>query len=128
MELNKYESVSIENIKNLNKLNYKYDLNNLMKLTTNTPINIFNQKKKYIILKDKNILIKECNKIRKKELKELNSMIKLSNLSKLNKSYSDIKPQCNKIENNIIDIENILKYLTIDTESDDENYMEIYQN
>jgi len=128
MDYNKYNRINTENISNLEKLNNKYNLKNLMELTNDTPINIFNKKKNNITLKNTDTIIKECNKIKKKEVNEAKYM--LSNLSKLNTGYDDIR----KHYNNIVKVDKIIEYLTLDLGSDTEsdtnsdNYMEIFEN
>ena len=87
--------------------NNEINLRNLIQLSNNSDISIFNKNKK---LKNPEKIIKECEKTKKKELK--NSSIMLSNLAKLNsKDTNDLKQIKNiydNLENKITKIDSIL--------------------
>ena len=108
----------------LNKLCKNNNLKNLINLSIQTDIYIFNKKYKKWQLKSKDQLLKECNKVKKHELKS--SSIMLSNLAKLNNytCITDIKKINNQLENKLDNIEKIITYINhIDnlTNSSDSN-------
>lgn len=82
------------------------NIRNLINLSTQTDLYIFN--KQHTKLKNKNELLKECKRKKKKELKE--SSIQLSNLAKLNKEHNkeDIKNIYVNLENNITKIDEVI--------------------
>jgi hypothetical protein len=92
----------------LNKLCKNTNLKNLINLSAQTDIYVFNKKYKKWQLKSKDILLKECNKVKKHELKLSATM--LSNLAKLNNHtcITDIKMMNNKLENKLDNIEKIM--------------------
>jgi hypothetical protein len=100
-----YSLVDNNLITNLCKNN---SLKNLIKLSTSTDLYVFNKKHKKWNLKSKTTLLKECQNIRKKELKLSSSM--LSNLAKLNstKDILNVKNICNELQNKITNIDNII--------------------
>ena len=75
-EINKYYPGIDKNM--LTDLCKNNSLKNLINLSTQTDISVFNNNK----LKKKEKLLKECEKIKKQELKKSSTM--LSNLAKLN--------------------------------------------
>lgn len=88
------------------------DLKNLIHLSTKTELPIFNKKNKRWQLKSKDKLLKECEKIKKKELKTTTTM--LSNLAKLSIcNTNDIKKICNKLENKIINIDEMVTCINL---------------
>ena len=90
------------------------NIRNLINLSTQTDLYIFN--KQHTKLKNKNELLKECKRKKKKELKE--SSIQLSNLAKLNKEHNneDIKNIYVNLENNITKIDEVISCIQdIDT-------------
>jgi hypothetical protein len=113
-------------------------LKNLINLSTRSDIYIFNKKNKRLILKPKDKLIKECNQIKKKELKNSSSM--LSNLAKLNdKDTNYVKNICNNLENKITNIDILMEEINnIDSDIDyniiptiiniEDKYIECYSN
>jgi hypothetical protein len=113
-------------------------LKNLINLSTRSDIYIFNKKNKRLILKPKDKLIKECNQIKKKELKNSSSM--LSNLAKLNdKDTNYVKNICNNLENKITNIDILMEQINnIDSDIDyniiptiiniEDKYIECYSN
>lgn len=131
----------------LNNLCENENLKNLINLSTQTNLYIFNKKNNKWILKSKNKLIKECNKIKKKELK--NSLSMLSNLAKLNvdsniknNQSTSIKYIYLNLENKIDSIEKIIDcvnnldtnpstkcdYINIPSLSHKNDYIECYSN
>jgi hypothetical protein len=113
-------------------------LKNLINLSSRSDIYIFNKKNKRLILKPKIKLIKECNQIKKRELKNSSSM--LSNLAKLNnKDTNYVKNICNNLENKITNIDILMEQINnIDSDIDynfipkiiniQDKYIECYSN
>jgi hypothetical protein len=91
------------------------NLKNLINLSTQTEIPIFNKNKK---IKNKDTILKECDKIKKTELKKTSLM--LSNLAKLN-SYDekkkdfveDVQLICQNLENKITNVEKMISIVKI---------------
>lgn len=95
-------------------------IKNLINLSSQSEICIFNKRNKKFKLKSKEKLLKECNQIRKKEIKNSSSM--LSNLAKLNNNdMKDIKNICNNLENKITTIDSMIDYIN-DIDSETTNY------
>ena len=86
----------------------KYNLKNLINLSTDSNINIFNKKKNKLIIKDKKRILKECENIKKKEVKISSNM--LSNLAKLNKidDSGSISEICNNLKIKINKIDKVI--------------------
>ena len=113
-------------------------LKNLINLSSQSDIYIFNKKNKKWQLKTKEKLLKECNQIKKKEIKSSSSM--LSNLAKINNNdVKKIKNICNNLENRITNIDLIIDHINdIDSEIDynfiptiidlNDSYIECYSN
>jgi hypothetical protein len=103
-----YSLVDKKLISNLCKNN---NLRNLIKLSTVSDLYIFNKKNKRWHLKNKEKILKECQNIKKKQLK--NSSLILSNLAKLNSNYniSNVKDIYTNLHNKISNIDNIIKCL-----------------
>ena len=124
-----YNSVDTNYINNLCK---NSNLKNLINLSIQTDLYIFDKKRKKNKLKDKICLLKECDKIKKKEIK--NSSHMLSNLAKICKNNDDIydNPVTEKIKNiykdlenkinNIDKIVNVIKIIDIDDTNNSKNY------
>jgi hypothetical protein len=98
-----YSSINKNLLSDLCKNN---NLKNLIKLSTLTDIYIFNKKNKKWSLKSRDKLLKECETIKKKEIK-LSSSI-LSNLAKLNCDTTEIKNTCWKLENKLSNLDKII--------------------
>jgi hypothetical protein len=80
------------------------NLKNLIHLSSQNDINIFNKKWQ---LKSKDKLLKECEQIKKKEIKT--SSFKLSNLAKLNENnISSVNEICNNLQQKIVNIDKIV--------------------
>jgi hypothetical protein len=111
-----YSSIDKNLIENLSKNN---NLRNLINLSTKSDINIFNKKNKKWQLKSKDKLLKECNLVKKKEIKE--SSIMLSNLAKLsnNNQYNSVSSIYSNLQSKIADIDKIVDCINnIDTTSE----------
>ena len=133
-EINKYYPGIDKNI--LSDLCKNNNIKNLINLSTQTDIQVLNKNK----LKKKEKIIKECEKVKKQELKKSSMM--LSNLAKLNQD-NDIKTVNKEInvlenvqtiyknlENKISNIDKIIDYakvLEVD-KTETENYIECYSN
>ena len=100
-----YSSVDKKLIDNLFKNN---NLKNLINLSTVTDLYVFNKKNKKWQLKSKETLLKECNVIKKKELKTTSCL--LNNLAKLNASSdtNNIKKIFDGLHNKISNLDNII--------------------
>lgn len=100
-----YSLVDKNLISNLCKNN---NLKNLIKLSTISDLYIFNKKNKKWYLKSKDKLLKECDNIKKKELKTSSTL--LSNLAKLNTNHnvSEIKDICETLQTKISKLDNII--------------------
>jgi len=109
IEIDKYYSSIDKSL--LNNFCKNSNLKNLINLSTQTDIYIFNKKNKKWQLKSKNVLLKECDQIKKKELKVSSSM--LSNLAKLNNTndFNTVKSICQNLENKISNIDKIITYI-----------------
>jgi len=112
-----YSSVDQNLIDNMNKNN---NLKNLINLSTKSDLYIFNKKNKKWYLKSKDKLLKECNQIKKKEIKE--SSLRLSNLAKLSNinEYSSVSNIYNNLQNKIADIDeivNCINHIDLSSES-----------
>ena len=99
------------------------NLRNLIKLSEETKVNIFNKNKN---LKNKIRIIKTCEIIKKKELKS--SSLMLSNLAKLNPDNSSKKIQIiyDNLKNKIDNIEQII--ICVNNLENDDDYNECYNN
>lgn len=125
-----YSKVDKKVLINLCKNN---NLKNLINLSTQTDINVFNKNK----LKNKDKLLKECEQIKKKELKHTSML--LSNLAKLNQinDIQNVHNVCQTLENKITNIDKIIDCVKIldnndtDVSTKTENmtdYIECYSN
>ena len=117
-----YSSVDSPTINNLSKDD---NLKNLIKLSTVADLYIFCKKNKRWMLKEKETLLNECQKTKKREIKK--SSYILGNLAKLcpNNSYEQIKTVNQDLENKI---ENIDKMINIININEDNDYIEMYSN
>jgi len=106
-----------------NLIDYMYkntNLRNLINLSTKSDLYIFNKKNKKWQLKSKDKLLKECNQIKKKEIKESSMM--LSNLAKLssNNEFNTVSTIYNNLQTKIADIDeivNCINHIDISSES-----------
>lgn len=148
--INEYYSTVDKSL--LGKLCENQSLKNLIELSTQTDLFIFDKKNQQWSLKSKNKLKKECEQIKKKELKNTSSM--LSNLAKLSNiqkpcdkilddnTTNEVKKICKNLESRIINLDKILNELEninssdpferiIDNGSNKKNisaYIECYSN
>ena len=114
-----YSSVDKNLLENLYKNN---NLRKLINLSTKSELYIFNKKNKKWQLKSKDKLLKECNQIKKKEIKE--SSVMLSNLAKLSNinEYNSVSSIYNNLQSKIADIDKIVNCINhIDTSSESIN-------
>jgi hypothetical protein len=98
------------------------NLRNLINLSTKSDLYIFNKKNKKWQLKSKDKLLKECNQIKKKEIKESSMM--LSNLAKLssNNEFNTVSTIYNNLQTKIADIDEIVNCINhIDNSSESIN-------
>jgi hypothetical protein len=94
--IDKYYSSVDKNV--INHLCTDNNIKNLIHLSINTELNPFNKSKKKWNLKSKRKLLKECENIKKKEVKEIS--FHLNNLSKLgNNNIDNLKNIYKKSEN-----------------------------
>ncbi len=96
----------------LAKISNNNDLKNLINLSNQAEINIFSKKNKKMELKTKTQILKECEQIKKKEIKMSSSM--LANLAKLSNSneITEIKNIYQNLENKISNIDKIINCVT----------------
>ena len=115
----------------LNRLCNDNNIKNLVKLSADIDLCVFNKKYNKWNIKPKNKLLKECEKIKKTEVKNVSYM--LSNLAKLSSNNIDIDPLYNKIKN----IDTVINYINntdinINTKKknkvESEKYIESYSN
>ena len=92
----------------MNNDNNNLSLKNLIHLSADSNINIFNKRKDKLIIKDKKRILKECESVKKKELKSSSSM--LANLAKLNtiNNKDSIKEICSNLETKINKIDQVI--------------------
>lgn len=113
----------------INDFLYKYNLKNLLELTTITDLYVFSKKRKNEWkLKEKSLLLKECEHKRKIKIEEINNQIKYLAKNKSKNIIVDIK---NKNNNILSDIENIdILIETIEKEYPiiENNFLEIFSN
>ena len=123
---------NIENYyKNINKNiidNYvnQYNLKNLLELTTNTDLYIFSKKRNNEWkLKEKRLLLKECEFKRKIKIGEINKELK--NLSMKKNIIIDVKNKNNNILNDIEVIDTLIETIEKDYPTV-ENFIEMFSN
>jgi hypothetical protein len=102
----------IEKKNYLGNISNNNDLKNLISLSNQAELNIFSKKNKKMELKSKSQILKECEQIKKKEIKMSSSM--LSNLAKLSNSndLTEIKSIYQNLENKISNIDRIINCVT----------------
>lgn len=103
----------------------KKKLKNLKKLADETNINLFKKNKNNWVLRDKRIIVDECNKMKKKTIKNMSTNIKNISHDK-NIKTENIK----KINSQTLsELENLDSIINLLTNSDDtNNYIETYSN
>lgn len=110
------------------------NLKNLIALSSQYDIKLFNKKNNKFLIKPKDIIVKQFQKQKNKELKY--SSDALSNLSKLSyNNINDIKCVYNTLEQKINCIDNIIDYLStnnnieiVDDINLTNNFIESYSN
>jgi hypothetical protein len=113
----------------LNNLCTNEKLKNLIYLSMDSDVFIFNKKQK---LKCKDKLLKECEIIKKKEIKLTSNL--LSNLAKLNNNsmhVDNLKNIYKNLESKIINIDNLINHLdniNLDSNIKNDNIIEYYSN
>ena len=116
--LNNYYSLVDKNL--MDNMYKNNNLRNLINLSTKSELYIFNKKNKKWQLKSKDKLLKECNQIKKKEIKE--SSVMLSNLAKLsnNNEYNSVSNIYYNLQTKIADIDkivNCINHIDVSSES-----------
>ena len=137
-EINKYYPGIDKNI--LSDLCKNNNIKNLINLSAQTDIQVLNKNK----LKKKEKILKECEKVKKQELKKSSMM--LSNLAKLNQDNNikmvknnevtvleNVQTIYKNLESKISNIDKIIDYVKVlDSENPEktetENYIECYSN
>ena len=116
-----YSSIDIKVLNDMCKNN---NLKNLINLSTQTDIYVFNKNK----LKDTKKILKECEQIKKKELKKSSTI--LSNLAKLNQidDIKNIHDVCQNLEDKITNIDKIIDCVKVLDVNNDDMYIECYSN
>lgn len=104
----------------------KKNLKNILKIKNENNLYKYDKLKKKWLLKDKYKIIKNCNNEKKNKIKNLSKMI--NNLSKIpnENTLKNIKDLNKKFESEIENLDNIIKKVMSDSESDD--FIEIYSN
>jgi hypothetical protein len=131
VDTNKKQIIDTNSLNNLCENN---NIKNLVKLSENIDLCLFNKKYNKWNIKPKDKLLKECIKKKQNEIKNASHM--LSNLAKLS-SNIDINPVYNNLNEKINNIDNVIKYIN-DTDininkknlhdTDTEKYIESYSN
>ena len=121
--LNDYYSLVDKNL--MDNMYKNNNLRNLINLSTKSELYLFNKKNKKWQLKSKDKLLKECNQIKKKEIKE--SSVMLSNLAKLsnNNEYNSVSNIYNNLQTKIADIDeivNCINHIDVSSESISNNF------
>ncbi len=122
-----YSSVDKKLLENMFKNN---NLKNLINLSTKTELYVFNKKNKKWQLKSKDKLLKECEQIKKKEIKE--SSLMLSNLAKLSKinEYNSVSSIYNNLQSKIANIDKIvdcINHIGLSSESNEKDTNEYFK-
>ena len=106
----------------------KNELNDLIKLSKNTNINIFKKNRNNWVLRDKRIIVDECVKMKKRKLKKLSTNIKNLSLQENIKS-NDLKKIHSQTLSDIDNLDTIIDIIKNDNKFDsDEKYIEVYSN
>ena len=105
----------------------KENLEYLINLSKYTNINIFKKKKNKWILREKRVIVDECNKMKKKKIKNLSSNLK----DKSNQiiKVDEIKEINNKTITEIDNIDSLINILSKEEDNiDDIEFIEVYSN
>ena len=104
----------------MNNDNY---LEKLKELSKFADLNLFRKKKNNWILRDTRIIMNECNKLKKKKIKDYSTNLKqISN--KNNISTDQIKEINNKVITDIDTLDSIINIV----QNNDDSFIEIYSN
>ena len=106
----------------------KNEMNNLIRLSNQSNINIFKKNKNNWILRDKRIILDECEKMKKRKLKILSKNIN-EFTKKKNIKTNDIKDIQSKTTNDLENIDTIIDIVSNNSDLEDNNYfIEVYSN
>ena len=110
----------------MNNDKLKNNLKNILKINNDNNLFKYDKIKKKWVLKDKYKIIKNCNNEKKNKLKNFSKMI--NNLSKIpnENTLKNIRDLNKKFELEIENLDNIIKQVMSESESDD--FIEIYSN
>jgi gas vesicle protein len=109
----------------LNKLNLK----NILELSTITDLYLFTKKKKTDWkLKEKRILLKECDIKRKQKIKEFTDNLNELSKYKSKNILSQVKEKSNNIFNDIETLENMIESIEKDYPEIENNFLEKFSN
>ena len=100
----------------------------LLKLSSTTEINVFNKRKNKWILRDTRIIVNECNKLKKKKVKNLST-----NLKNIYSKKDNCNPNCmNELKNindkTISDIDTLDNIIKMVNATNFDHFIEIYSN
>jgi hypothetical protein len=120
----------------INKLNNNlvnnFNLKNLLQLSTITDLTIFTkQKKKEWKLKEKRLLLKECDIKRKQKIKEVHESIKILSKNKSKDMLLEIKNKNNNLFNEIETLDTLIETIEKDYPDNvwlDKNFLEKFSN
>ncbi len=113
----------------INDFLYKYNLKNLLELTTITDLYVFSKKRKnQWKLKEKSLLLKECEHKRKIKIEEINNQIKYLAKNKSKNIIVDIKNKNNNILSDIENIDILIETIEKDYPIIENNFLEIFSN
>ena len=136
MEINKNNLDNLENYyKNIDKpiindcLN-KFNLKNLLELSTITDLYVFTkQKKKEWILKEKRMLLKECDNKRKQKLKAVTESINELSKNKSKDLLLEVKQKNNSLLNEIETIDTLIETIEKDyPDIESKTFLEKFSN
>lgn len=111
--------------------NYVNDLNlkNLLSLSTITNLYLFtNKKKNEWKLKDKRILLKECDAKRKNTIKEVTTSLNILSKNKSKNIIKEIKDKNDSLLNKIENIDSLIETIEKSYPSISDDFIEIYSN
>ena len=107
----------------------KFNLKNLLELTTITDLCVFqNKKKNEWKLKDKRQILKECEVKRKIKIKEATKTVNLLAKNKSKEIINYIKEKNNNLFNEIENIDTLIETIEKDYPINDINFLETFSN
>jgi len=122
---NYYKNIDRPIINNcINNCNLKI----LLELSTITDLYVFTKKKREWILKDKRILLKECEYKRKKTIKEVFTYLNILSKNKTVNLVQEIKNKNNNLLNTVENIDFLIDTIEKNYPIIPDNYIEIYSN